>query len=211
MTSFWGRLFGPSEVDGPYREIHLQPADPHNFAKRQAQFIGNAVVTAKYTPLSFIPRCLLEQFRRVANSYFLFISFLMLLGTYTNIFDSPLAPWSTLLPLIVVLAISAGKEGAEDLKRHRADRVTNDKLVTRIVLRAEQSSAFEQIHCSELLPGDLVRIDDENEVPADTVILITSDSAGLAYIETSNIDGESNLKIKHSLRTAWKTPQDLAR
>ncbi len=197
----------------------MLPGEPDNFVKRQALFVGNAVVTAKYTPLTFIPRCLLEQFRRVANSYFLFISFLMLLGTYTNLFDSPLAPWSTLLPLIVVLAISAGKEGAEDLKRHRADHVTNSQLVTRITGQSnnQQSSAFEQVRWSELLPGDLVRIDDENEVPADMVILITSDSAGLAYIETSNIDGESNLKIKHSLKTGpngaspWRTPQDLAR
>jgi hypothetical protein len=46
----------------------------------------------------------------------------MTLGTYTAFFDSPLDPWSTLLPLLVVIGVSVVKEGAEDLKRHRGDK-----------------------------------------------------------------------------------------
>lgn len=50
----------------------------------------NSVCTSKYTVLSFVPRSLFEQFRRVANQYFLFISFLMVFGSYSGLWYSPL-------------------------------------------------------------------------------------------------------------------------
>lgn len=46
----------------------------------------------------------------------------MALGTYTTFFDSPLDPWSTIIPLFVVIGVSMAKEGAEDMKRHRGDK-----------------------------------------------------------------------------------------
>ena len=61
----------------------------------------------------------------MANLYFLGISILMMFGTYTDFFDSPLTPWTTLIPLVVVLGLTMGKELVEDLKRHRSDRETN--------------------------------------------------------------------------------------
>jgi phospholipid-translocating ATPase len=38
---------------------------------------ANAITTTKYTIFSWLPKSLWEQFRRIANAYFLFISFLM--------------------------------------------------------------------------------------------------------------------------------------
>jgi hypothetical protein len=54
--------------------------------------------------------------------YFLFIGVLMAIGTYSEFFDSPLDPWSTLFPLFIVIGVSMAKEAAEDVKRHRGDR-----------------------------------------------------------------------------------------
>ncbi len=34
--------------------------------------------------------------------------------------------------------------------------------------------------------------------PADMVLLATSDGFGVAYIETANLDGETNLKLKQA-------------
>lgn len=79
-------------------------------------------------------RALFEQFRRLANVYFLVITILMLIGTYTTFFDSPLTPYTTLLPLCIVLAITMGKEGFEDLKRHAADRATNARPTAEVSL-----------------------------------------------------------------------------
>lgn len=88
----------------------------------QQMMADNSVVTSKYNVLTFIPRSLFEQFRRVANIYFLVISVLMMIGTFTTLFVSPLTPWSTLIPLVFVLLITMVKDGAEDLKRHRSDK-----------------------------------------------------------------------------------------
>ncbi|CAN0033542.1 unnamed protein product, partial [Hapterophycus canaliculatus] len=88
----------------------------------QSAMADNSVVTSKYNLLTFVPKSLFEQFRRIANIYFLGISVLMMLGWYTTLFSSPLAPFSTLIPLILVLGVTMVKDGAEDLKRHRSDK-----------------------------------------------------------------------------------------
>ncbi|CAM9310919.1 unnamed protein product [Heterosigma akashiwo] len=77
-----------------------------NPAVRPPVFCDNSIKTSKYNVLSFLPISLLEQFRRQGNQYFLLMSVLMLLGTYTTLFQSPIQPWTTLGPLIVVLSIS---------------------------------------------------------------------------------------------------------
>ena len=46
---------------------------------------------------------------------------LMLLGTYSNVFQTPLTAFTTLFPLSVVLTISMIQEGLADVKRHRSD------------------------------------------------------------------------------------------
>ncbi|KAK9454092.1 hypothetical protein V1511DRAFT_489049 [Dipodascopsis uninucleata] len=48
--------------------------------------------------------------------------------------------------------------------------------------------------------GDFVRIKNDDQIPADIVILSTSDSDGACYVETKNLDGETNLKVKQALR-----------
>ena len=49
--------------------------------------------------------------------------------------------------------------------------------------------------------GDFVRIYNDDQIPADIVILSTSDPEGACYVETKNLDGETNLKLRHALRS----------
>lgn len=105
----------------PFRKIDII-RDGVIAGEEQSAMANNSVVTSKYNVITFIPRSLFEQFRRIANVYFLAISVLMMLGWYTTLFDSPLAPFSTLIPLILVLSVTMVKDGAEDLKRHRSDK-----------------------------------------------------------------------------------------
>ena len=61
------------------------------------------------------------RFRRAGNVYFLLLSVLMYMGTNGGLFDSPLAPFTTVTPLAIVLTISMVKEAIEDFARHKYD------------------------------------------------------------------------------------------
>lgn len=96
-------------------------------------------------------RSLFEQFRRLANVYFLVIVVLLMLGTYTDFFQAPLTPYTTLLPLLVVLAVTMGKEGFEDLKRHLADMETNNRKA--FMLSTKEAGALEECKWRDIAVG----------------------------------------------------------
>ena len=52
--------------------------------------------------------------------------------------------------------------------------------------------------------GDFVRLYNDEEIPADIIVLATSDSDGACYIETKNLDGETNLKVRTALHSGRK-------
>ena len=93
-------------------------------------FCDNGIRTYKYNLLNFFPKSMFEQMRRTANQYFLLICIMMFLGTYTTWFYSPLTPWSTFLPLMIILLVTMAKEGFEDVKRHNSDKQCNNTPAT---------------------------------------------------------------------------------
>ncbi|XP_040903865.1 phospholipid-transporting ATPase IA isoform X1 [Toxotes jaculatrix] len=154
------------------------------------KFCSNRVSTAKYNVLTFLPRFLYSQFRRAANAFFLFIALLQQIPDV-----SPTGRWTTLVPLLFILVVAAVKEVIEDLKRHNADSVVNKKECQ--VLR---NGAWEIVHWEKVAVGEVVRAANGDHLPADLVILSSSEPQGMCYIETSNLDGETNLKIRQGLQ-----------
>ena len=68
--------------------------------------LSNTISTQKYSLLTWMPVSILEQFRRVANVYFLLISVMMIVGTYVpEAYQSPLDVSSTLGPLLFFIYI----------------------------------------------------------------------------------------------------------
>ncbi|KPP63879.1 putative phospholipid-transporting ATPase IA [Scleropages formosus] len=154
------------------------------------KFCSNRVSTAKYNVLTFLPRFLYSQFRRAANSFFLFIALLQQIPDV-----SPTGRWTTLVPLLFILVVAAVKEVIEDLKRHNADSVVNKKEIQ--VLR---NGAWEIVHWEKVAVGEIVKAVNGDHLPADLVILSSSEPQAMCYIETSNLDGETNLKIRQGLQ-----------
>lgn len=58
--------------------------------------------------------------------------------------------------------------------------------------------------------GDIILLRNNEMIPADVMILATSEPDGVCFVETKNLDGETNLKIRQSpTETEWiKTPED---
>lgn len=116
----------PKQEAAPARIIqpHLSRADVsrgilHHVAKAfgihlKGDVATNEISTAKYTLLTFLPVNLFEQFLRVANMYFLLMAILQFIPGL-----SPTSWFTTVAPLVFVLAVNAIKEGYDDVHRHR--------------------------------------------------------------------------------------------
>ncbi|VDM85559.1 unnamed protein product [Strongylus vulgaris] len=76
----------------------------------QFKYAGNYIKTSKYNIITFIPQNLFEQFQRIANFYFLVLMILQFIPQISSI-----SWYSTAVPLVIVLAFSAVKDGYDDV------------------------------------------------------------------------------------------------
>lgn len=252
-------------------------------------YVSNRIRTAKYTILTFIPKNLFEQFRNIANLYFLL---LVILQQIPLLSDSD--PASSTLPLIAILILTGAKDAFEDWKRNQSDRQVNNattrtlhnwrnvnipveirgirfhlfvllgffyslagienrctrcyKMLNRpqrlaslprstpsststnehhAVASPSQSSfasenqpivsrqhptniggrqaqsncptRWKEIQWQDLQVGDYVKILNNECIPADLVVLATSEPDSQCHIETQNLDGETNLKMRQGV------------
>lgn len=159
------------------------------FVHDEYSYASNKVNTGKYNILTYVPKNLAEQFRRIANIYFLVIS---ILQVSTDL--SPTNKYATILPLTLVLMVTLIKEGVEDYSRHKADERINNSIA-----HVVRGGELMDVKWKDVLVGDVIRVKNGESVPADFVILSTSGTEGMCYIETSNLDGETNLKLRQSV------------
>jgi len=62
------------------------------------------------------------------------------------------------------------------------------------------TAKWERTLWKKLEVGDVILLKENDQIPADVVVLATSDSDGLCFVETKNLDGETNLKPRKSLK-----------
>ncbi|KAF8813752.1 Ca-transporting ATPase [Phlegmacium glaucopus] len=160
-----------------------------NNSAANAEYCSNFVSTSKYNLATFLPKFLFEQFSKYANLFFLFTACIQQIPGV-----SPTNQYTTIAPLAVVLMASAFKEVQEDMKRHQSDSELNARKAK--VLTREDT--FVEKKWKDIQIGDVVRVESNNFIPADMLLLSSSEPEGLCYIETSNLDGETNLKIKQA-------------
>ena len=67
-----------------------------------------------------------------------------------------------------------------------------------------EKARFKNDHWKSVQVGDFVRLFNGEPVPADMIVLSTSDPDGACYVETKELDGETNLKVRQALRCSRK-------
>ncbi|TDH09495.1 hypothetical protein EPR50_G00087590 [Perca flavescens] len=152
-------------------------------------YADNHIKTSKYNVLTFLPMNLFEQFQRVANAYFLVLLILQLIPEISS-----LSWFTTIVPLVLVLVITAVKDATDDYFRHKSDQQVNNRQSQVLVRGSMQSEKWMNIRV-----GDIIKIENNQFVAADILILCSSEPYGLCYIETAELDGETNLKVRQSL------------
>lgn len=166
----------------------VQLNDP--LSNDKSDFLDNYVSTSKYNVLTFVPKFLVEQFSKYANVFFLFTACIQQIPGV-----SPTNRWTTIVPLALVLLASAFKEIKEDIKRHQSDSELNARISH---VLDPGTGSFEPRRWRHIRVGDIIRVENNEFFPADLVLLSSSEPEGLCYIETANLDGETNLKIKQA-------------
>ncbi|KAI1113328.1 phospholipid-translocating P-type ATPase [Nemania sp. NC0429] len=221
----------PPSKDG--RHIPFTPnavrREPLMDERSGKHYTTNTIRSNRYTILSFLPKQLFFQFRRLANFYFLVIGILQQIPGW-----SPTGRYTTLGPLIAFVALIMAKEGWDDYRRYLLDREDNMALAS--VLGTSETSdtrpaakprrlfgrqskekqtrqdgegtapepgsdeghrkRWTRIKWRDIRVGDIIRLQRNQRVPADIVLLHATGPNSVAYIDTMALDGETNLKSK---------------
>ncbi|CAI7566623.1 unnamed protein product [Penicillium pancosmium] len=132
---------------------------------QSTKYPPNVISNAKYTPWSFLPRTLYNEFSFFFNIYFLLVALSQIIPVLRIGYMS-----SYIAPLAFVVSISLGKEALDDIGRRRRDAEANSEEFT--VLSLDRANVLEVTKKSrDLKVGDVLKIRKNQRLPADVVIL----------------------------------------
>uniref|UniRef100_A0A0R3S4T8 PhoLip_ATPase_N domain-containing protein n=1 Tax=Elaeophora elaphi TaxID=1147741 RepID=A0A0R3S4T8_9BILA len=151
------------------RSIHRY--ELHNYQKCS----NNKITTTKYSLITFIPKNLWEQFYRIANLYFIMIAAMNWIPTL-EAFNS----YVSMIPVAVVFGLTALKDAYGDYRRRKLDKRMNRAIC--------------HMHWEQVIVGDFIHVSLNEIIPADILLIRSSDPDGVCFVNTSNLDGETNLK-----------------
>ncbi|OOQ89987.1 putative haloacid dehalogenase-like hydrolase [Penicillium brasilianum] len=199
----------PPTKDG--RHIDLKPSLVETLIDERTgkAYCANWIRSSRYSFWSFFPRQLFAQFTKLANFYFLVVAILQMIpGLSTT------GTFTTLIPLLIFVGISMGKEGFDDWRRYRLDKEENNRYacvlrpgeapITDGASMASGAHGWVEIKWQDIRVGDVIKLQRDQPVPADFALLHANGPNGVAYIETMALDGETNLKNKQPCQAVAK-------
>ena len=106
--------------------------------RRGHGFVSNSIRSSRYTIWDFLPKQFFFQATRLANFYFICIGIPQAIPGF-----STTGSYTTILPLCFFLLLTICKEGYDDFRRHRLDKIENNAHA--IVLRAKHDASYAQV------------------------------------------------------------------
>lgn len=107
-------------------------------------------------------------------------------------------------PLGFVLLVTIFREAIDDFRRYQRDREVNSQKYRRLTL----SGGLEMAPSSKLKVGDIIIVEKDERVPADLVLLRTSDKSGTVFVRTDQLDGETDWKLRLAVPATQKLACD---
>ncbi|GKZ68387.1 putative aminophospholipid-translocase [Aspergillus niger] len=162
-------LFGSSSRTTRSDSEQTETKPPRDVLVGQTQrtkYPANVVSNAKYTPWSFLPRTLYNEFSFFFNIYFLLVALSQIIPVLRIGYMS-----SYIAPLAFVVSISLGKEALDDIGRRRRDAEANAEEFT-VLSFDGPNGVLEVVKKSrDLRVGDVLKVRKNQRLPADVVIL----------------------------------------
>ena len=163
-------------------------------SSQKASFNSNSIRTCQYTIITFLPLALFNQFKTAFNWFFLIYNIIAVIPELSD-----LDPLAEISPFIVVLLLNLVKEAIEDYRKYKNDIKANNASV--LIFNDKR---FIKDKCKNIRVGNIIKIYKEDLIPADVLIIKSSLKNGLAYMQTSNLDGENTLKPREALHLTQK-------
>lgn len=151
-----------------------------------AKYPPNIIRNQKYNIVSFLPIVLFNQFKFFLNLYTLlmacsqFIPELLIGYFYTY--------WA---PLSFVLLVSIVREAVDDFLRFKRDKAVNSQLYQKLTPNGPLV-----IPSSKIKVSDLIIVEKDQRVPADMILLKTTERNGSCFVRTDQLDGETDWKLR---------------
>ncbi|SBT71478.1 guanylyl cyclase, putative [Plasmodium malariae] len=173
-----------------FRKIEINPTDTEELIS----FPTNKISSCRYSTYSFIFKSLYEQFLRLPNIWFLLISLLEFIPAFHNISNYLYySKHKSIYLLFFFIFVSIMKNIYEDSRRSNIDSQMNNRLCHVVDVSNSQLKAVKWM---DLTVGSIIRLIENEQVPADILLLSCNNNEGLVYVETSLINGETNLNKK---------------
>ncbi|SPP85758.1 blast:Probable phospholipid-transporting ATPase IIB [Drosophila guanche] len=192
IFSCWRKWFRPRELRA--RTVNLGRVNTEKFPP-------NEIRNQKYNFITFLPLVLFEQFRFFLNLYFLLMALSQFIPDIR--IGYPYTYWG---PLGFVLMVTICREAVDDLRRHQRDHEVNSQKYKR--LSATNHSGYEMVPSSKLKVGDVIIVEKNERVPADLILLRTSDRSGSVFVRTDQLDGETDWKPRLAVPYTQKLSRD---
>jgi magnesium-transporting ATPase (P-type) len=151
---------------------------------------SNLLKTTKYNFVTFLPATIMLQLAKVVNLFYLVNGIMQCFPAIST--NNPMA---SLVPLAFVILLGVIKEAIVEAKRWQEDRAFNSTKAQQITIKDNQICRSVK-RLDEIHVGDILEISDDEQLPADCVLLWAQDPKGKVYIQTAQLDGERALKPK---------------